>query len=349
MDSLSQLALGSAVAYVVAGKQAPRLALVAGATLGTLPDLDVMVKYVDPMQDMIRHRTWSHSWLVQTAVSPLLAWGAQRLWPQLSFARWWCLVWLCLITHSMLDAFTVYGTAVWWPLPLLNVMQGSIFIIDPLFTVPLVAAVVLAWRRHKAPPDKLKKARKWVTLGLGLSCVYLLWGLIAQQHMLGRLSQQLAQQGINAEQTLAMPMPFNSLLWRVMAIDGDTYVEGVASVLDENSTIALDAHPRHFAGASSMDDLPSFNDYKRFSHGFYRLDEVDGEAVIRDLRMGYTPYFVFQFVLAQKVADRFIGVPPRTADGPVFTLHHFGQLLSGTIKRIFNQDQPIHITPPPES
>ncbi len=56
MDSVTQAALGAAVAGLVAGKKCSPKVLLAGAALGTLPDLDVLLSYGDPVSDMVKHR-----------------------------------------------------------------------------------------------------------------------------------------------------------------------------------------------------------------------------------------------------------------------------------------------------
>ena len=45
MDSLTQIALGASVAGAVGFKPFGRKVLLAGAILGTLPDLDVLISY----------------------------------------------------------------------------------------------------------------------------------------------------------------------------------------------------------------------------------------------------------------------------------------------------------------
>ncbi|XOT98672.1 metal-dependent hydrolase, partial [Alcaligenes pakistanensis] len=45
-----------------------------------------------------------------------------------------------LITHPLLDAFTSYGTQLLWPLAATPATWSSIFIIDPLYTLPLLIA-----------------------------------------------------------------------------------------------------------------------------------------------------------------------------------------------------------------
>ena len=68
-----------------------------------------------------------------------------------TYRQWWLLVWLALITHPLLDAFTVYGTQFWLPFSDYPVGIGSVFIIDPLFTTPLLAGLTAARWRQFAP------------------------------------------------------------------------------------------------------------------------------------------------------------------------------------------------------
>jgi inner membrane protein len=75
MDSLSQLALGAAVGVAVMGRRtAVWKAAVWGAVCGTLPDLDVVIDYGDPIRNMTLHRAESHAFFYLTLLSPLLAW-----------------------------------------------------------------------------------------------------------------------------------------------------------------------------------------------------------------------------------------------------------------------------------
>ena len=62
MDSLSQIALGSAVAIGVMGRRtAVWKAATWGAVAGTLPDLDVVLDHGDALLNMVLHRAESHS------------------------------------------------------------------------------------------------------------------------------------------------------------------------------------------------------------------------------------------------------------------------------------------------
>ena len=58
-------------------------------------------------------------------------------WAQ--WRRWWVAMWLALVTHPLLDTMTVYGTQLALPFSDWPFGVGSVFIIDPLYTLPLLA------------------------------------------------------------------------------------------------------------------------------------------------------------------------------------------------------------------
>src|SRR5690606_19695451 len=81
MDSLTQAVLGAGIQGAMLGRFHGRKAMVAGALLATLPDLDVLIDYGDPISGMINHRGFSHSLFVLTGVSVLLTWLVRRWRP----------------------------------------------------------------------------------------------------------------------------------------------------------------------------------------------------------------------------------------------------------------------------
>src|SRR5690606_2404558 len=81
MDSLTQILLGGAVAAAIAPAAHRRAALLAGAALGTLPDLDslpILLVSDDPVVLMTVHRSFSHSLLVLPFVAWLVWWLFRR-------------------------------------------------------------------------------------------------------------------------------------------------------------------------------------------------------------------------------------------------------------------------------
>lgn len=155
MDSLSQIVLGASVQGAILGKYQGRKAYLYGAMLGTLPDLDVFIHYGDPISNMTYHRGFSHSLIVLTAVGLAGAWIISRYhqWRDMplpySTKRLALAMTLALTTHPILDSFTVYGTQLLWPLQeslaLTPFSIASVFIIDPLYTIPLLIAMIFGF------------------------------------------------------------------------------------------------------------------------------------------------------------------------------------------------------------
>ncbi|MBL8863782.1 MAG: metal-dependent hydrolase [Planctomycetes bacterium] len=332
MDSLSQLALGAAVSVAAHGRgtRVWKSALW-GAIAGTLPDLDVLIDHGDPVSNMVLHRAESHAFFWQTLAAPLLAWTACRVHGEARrFGRWLVAVWLAFVTHAVLDAFTVYGTRLWLPFRDDPVALGSVFIIDPLYTLPLVVGLLVALRRSAARGAVLANA--W---GLALSSAYLAWTLAAQALVTERALDALRAQGLPHERVLVTPTPFNSILWRVVALEEQRYHEGFVGLLDGSRPPRFDAFPREPALLAALPG-PSAARLAEFAGGFVRATESDGIARVADLRMGQEPGYVFEFALARRVG----GVLEPLAPVSVGERGDFGAALRWIGVRMLGRDVP---------
>lgn len=291
MDSITQAALGAAVGGAVLGKPLGRKAIIGGALLGTLPDLDVLIDYGNAVADFTEHRGFSHSLLVLVPFSLLLAGLLHRWRPQIPLGRWWAFTGLTLVTHPLLDAFTTYGTQLFWPLGQ-PVAAASIFIIDPLYTLPLLLAVLcFLWR-----PDR----RAGLMVALGLSSAYLVWSVVAQQLITQRVMPTLAEQGLEHAPRLVQPMPFSLVLWRVTVLEPDERLEIVTGFLDGNRPLhierfALNAGLREFGK-----QLPDGERLEWFTHGFLSYSLQGQQLVATDIRLGVPGAHPFAFVIAEQ-------------------------------------------------
>lgn len=292
MDSLTQLTLGAAIGTAVLGHKVGYRAALWGAVCGTLPDLDVLIPFDDPVAEFTYHRSFSHSLFILTALTPLLVWLILKIHPQTTALRrhWLLLVWLALITHPLLDSLTVYGTQIFWPLSDTPVSIGSIFIIDPFYTVPLLLGLLVAL---------ISQHWQWNYWTLALTTAYLGWGLIAQQWVTEQGRQSLARQNIEYQQILATAGPFNSLLWRIVVKDDDEYHEGFYSLLDQRPQIRFTTYPSEEGLLQNLSEHWPVQRLRWFSKGFYKVSEQSGQVVISDLRMGLEPDYVFAFVVAE--------------------------------------------------
>ena len=293
MDSLSQIALGAAVGVAVMGRRtAVWKAAAWGAVAGTLPDLDVFIDHGNPIHNMVLHRAETHAPFWLTLFSLPFAAAVARLHGEWAlWRRWWLAMWLALVTHPLLDTMTVYGTQLALPFSDHPFGVGSVFIIDPLYTLPLLVGTVwaLSTRNFKAN-----------AVGLVLSTAYLAWGVVAQQQVERVAQASLAAQGITAERVLVTPTAFNSVLWRVVAVSGEHFHEGFYSLLDATPRIGFERFERGTALETELQGIDGVQRISAFSKGFYKLQQDGARVLITDLRMGQEPAYTFSFVVAER-------------------------------------------------
>jgi len=297
MDSLTQLALGAAVGEATAGRQLGRRAILWGAICGTLPDLDVFVPLGDAVRDFTYHRSASHSLFVLAALTPLVVWLSVRIHPETVAhrQRWFALVYLVFATHVLLDSFTVYGTQIFWPFVTTPMTWSTIFIIDPLYTVPLLVGVLAA----------LIAERRWSwghtanAVGLVLSTGYLTWTLGAKLHVEHVALSSLLNQDMVTTRVLTTPTPFNSLLWRILAVDDNRYYEGFYSLLDGADPVEYASWPRKPELVEPLRDSWAVQRLQWFTKGFYAAESINNDVVITDLRMGFEREYVFRFKVGE--------------------------------------------------
>ncbi len=317
MDSLSQIVLGGAVAAAIAPAGHRRAALLAGAALGTLPDLDslpIVLLSDDPVTLMTVHRSFSHSLFVLPLVGWLLWWLFKRYGHgrvAASSVRWFWAIQLALVTHPLLDAFTVYGTQLWWPLAPPPTMWSSVFIIDPLYTVWLLIGCAVAWFARER-----RLAQRALVFGLVLSSGYLGWSLLAKTMVDREAERTLASMGLADAPYFSVPMPFNTLLWRVVAMTPDGFVEGQRSLVADRGPMRFQSHASDAAALREVAQLPAVRRLAWFTHGFMKALRRDGQLVLVDLRMGLEPDYSFNFAVAEAGPDGWRAVPPQRKEWP---------------------------------
>ncbi|NVD06502.1 metal-dependent hydrolase [Vibrio sp. JPW-9-11-11] len=292
MDSVTQAALGATIAGAIAGKNCNAKVLLAGAALGTLPDLDVVLDYGDDVSNTIKHRGFSHSLLLLPPFALLLSWLYCALRPSddWSFQRVFALIASVLVTHPLLDAMTTYGTQLLWPIE--GYFEVSnIFIIDPLYTLPLLIALIVALLSKT-------NAGRWCRAVVLISTLYLGWGYGAQQIIAERVETNLAAQNIPNQRVLITPTPFNTVLWRVVVMGDSQYWEGLVSLLDRDPAIEFITRP---AGQWPLTETPTtLLGLQAFTHQYMDVKEKQGELIVSDLRLGMANNLAFEFVFARR-------------------------------------------------
>ena len=356
MDSLSQIVLGASVQGAILGKYQGRKAYLYGAMLGTLPDLDVFIRYGDPVSNMTYHRGFSHSLFVLTAVGLGGAWLISRYhqWRNLplpySTKRLALALTLALTTHPILDSFTVYGTQLLWPLQeslqMTPISIASVFIIDPLYTLPLLIAMIIGLiKGRKLSVFKqgfLANYQRLAVWMLIVSSSYLLLSLGLKYYAQGQAQQTLAAANINnITRIKTMPVLPTILMWRAVAEDEQNrFIELRGSILD-NRLPEYRYLTQYDNTQALMTNLPTASQpYAKRLDWFsgdwtgYRTQKPNGDSnqdsaqnneqttqlVVDDLRMMAGDTAFFSFVLAIKNNDnlQWQGIIP--TDAPVITI-----------------------------
>ncbi len=319
MDSLSQFALGAAVAVSVLGRRtAVWKAALWGGVVATLPDLDALISFDDAILDMTRHRAESHGYFYLTLAALVIGWLSHRISMAAAFSRahltlglhhWLVAAWLVLVTHATLDYFTVYGTQLFQPFSDFPFGLGSIFIIDPLYTLPLIAGLLLSLIRPGKSPAL------WAHLGLALSTAYLLW-TVAGQQIAREVGLQSIPKSEGTGKLLVTPAPFNTLLWRLVWVTDTEYYEGWYSFFDKTATVKWERYDRGADLIARYSENPGVQRLASFSQGFYRMqhdsNSENAQVFVTDLRMGQEPFYVFHFGLGIPNSQGELPVKPAT-------------------------------------
>ena len=305
MDSLTQIVLGAAVGEAVLGKKVGNKALLWGAVAGTIPDLDVIARFLtDTITATEMHRGFSHSILFSILAAPLFGWLVSKIHHKLD-VRWKDWAWLFFwgfFTHPLLDAFTTWGTQLFWPWDW-RLAFNSIFVIDPLYTVPFLVCVVWVLFKKRGSPDNYRDSRKRINnWGLYLSTGYLLLTLVIKFFAHQQFASDLDKQGITYTQISSRPAPLNTILWNANVDTQDAYLVGDYSFFDSQS-IQWKSYPKNRTAAQEWIAKPEVQRLIDISEGWYILEQENDDWIFNDLRFGLIPIdpehpqFVFRYKL----------------------------------------------------
>lgn len=283
MDSLSQIVLGAAVGNQVLGKKLGNKAILYGAIIGTMPDLDVLYgKFLDPLTATDIHRGFSHSVLFFLFLSPILGWIIKKLDHKkgVNFREATLFSYLILQTHALLDLFTTWGTQLFWPLETRYSLQ-SIFVIDPLYTLPFLVFLILSMKKKKDDPNRIF----WNKMGLIVSTSYLFFTLFVQSIVTHKFENQLKTDNITFQEIVVKPSPFNIILWTTNVKVENGYYLGDYSFFD-TKPIQFQFIPTQKELIENIEDAAVIQQLKRISEGWYSITQKEDQLLFNDLRFG---------------------------------------------------------------
>ena len=282
MDSVTQAALGAAIGEAVLGKKIGRKASVIGAVIATVPDLDVFLFLFYSRFEMLSiHRGFSHSILFSLLGASVIAFLlARKKWGKnITYTKLWIVAWLCLFTHSLLDAFTAYGTQLLLPFSDKRIGFDSINVVAPVYTLPLLIGVGLSLTIF------YRGAKRSIpnNIGLIVSSLYLILTLGIKQQVNTHFENELQQKEIAYTSLMTMPVGIANINWYGVARSADSlYMHKYSIFEDANVSFEVFAINDHLLDEV---DAQMAEKMRWFAKGFYTVEKVDGTIRIYNLQV----------------------------------------------------------------
>lgn len=281
MDSLTQIALGIATAEWVAGKKLGNKTFLYGAILGTIPDLDIVLgKFLSDVDGVAIHRGLSHSLLFFMFLAPVLGWAIATFEKnKINVKSAILLSFWCLFTHVLLDLFTSWGTQILWPLDYRFALK-TIFVIDPLYTLPLLISLFFVWR-NKA----FFVRKKYLIRGLVVSSLYLLLTCFLKLFAVHQFEKALLSESLEYQQLIVKPSAFNCILWNANVATSKGYYLADYSLFD-SQPIGFSFYPKNMELEERLKVSNDFQKLQHISEGWYLVTEQNNRLFFNDLRFG---------------------------------------------------------------
>jgi inner membrane protein len=241
MDTITQRLLGAVVGQAGFRRTLGGRAVVAGALLAAVPDLDVMAGLFGPYANWLHHRGITHSIFFGPVVGPLFGWGLWRFFRWRARRRgepetlssseqlraWIWLSILALFTHPIIDLFTSYGTQLLAPFSRHRFAIDALPIIDPIYSLALIAALVVGAVARRRPGLAVGSAAVALLFIFGWS----LMGWAINEKIRAEAREQLRAAGQPVQEVLAYPQLFQPWFRRVVAETPDSVMVGYYSIL----------------------------------------------------------------------------------------------------------------------
>ena len=238
MDPLSQGVLGAIYPQaIVKDKRQIVPATIIGFLSGILPDIDSFIRFPsDPLATLEYHRHFTHS-LAFIPLGALIAAGLLYLYfkGKLSFRQIYLFSFLGYATHGLLDACTSYGTQLFIPFSNTRVALDIISIIDPTFTLPILALMLLAVK---------KKSAKFARIAIVYSLVYLSLGFIQERRARDFVQEVATSRGHTPSEITVKPTIANLLVWKMIYRHNDDYYVDAVRILFDKILYAGEAAPK---------------------------------------------------------------------------------------------------------
>jgi len=287
MDPITQGVLGATLSESFADEHKVKTAALLGCLGGLSADIDVLFQSPgDPLLFLEFHRQFTHSLIfipVGALICSLIAWPWAKKHLKFKQAYLFCL--LGYATHGLLDSCTTYGTQLFWPFSDIRVAWDTISIVDPLFTLPLLALVVTG---------VVKRNPLFPRIAFAWGLIYLTLGFIQRDRAVEAGWELANARGIVPVRLEAKPGFGSLLLWKIIYETEDRFfvdavrVTSSITVFPGESIEKLNLE-KHFTWLDlNSQQAKDIERFRWFSNRYLAVDKKQPNTII-DVRYSMLP------------------------------------------------------------
>ena len=237
MDPVTHLVSGGLVSRMANDQNAQYNFLGLCMVSAIAPDVDFVVGVLGPEAALAHHRGITHSFaggLLIALLLTLVFWMRRK---PFRFLTGFTYSYLLILVHIFLDLVTSYGTQILAPFSNHRFSLDSVFIIDPVMTLPaigLLAAGVIMKNR----------AKKLAIAGIVILICYPLINVGIRIYLQERLENRLKAQSVRFQSLDLLPDPFTPFFWKVILTDGSEYRSGTYALIQPNTPVVFTSYRR---------------------------------------------------------------------------------------------------------
>jgi inner membrane protein len=311
LDSLTHIVLGAATADLATGRRLGKRAMLYGAVIGTLPDVDVAVgAFMSDIDKIIFHRGITHSMVFWIVMAPICGWVISRLesGSGIGFKKAALISFLILCSHALLDSFTSYGTRLFIPITSEAFAFSTIAIIDPFYSIWLWISVPWVLFRRM----DFEHRKKILIAALIICHIYLAGTIINKVYVDSRLHRLFAQQNEDVIRFTTKPGLFSNLLWRGVAETEDGYYTAYYALLAGPDETEIRYEKKNHPLLQHLNDSRAVRRLISVTDGYFTVEQLNDSLFVNDLRFGRisewakdeTPYaFSYKLIESDESTD----------------------------------------------
>lgn len=261
-----------------------------------LPDIDAFWTMADPWDRFMLRRTHTHALVMMPVLAALLALAMRWRYREQPWRVLFGLSLLGLGLHVVFDLVNAFGVVILWPFSRHRFELESVFIIDPVLWLLMMAPIVAS--RFLKTDDRKRRAYR---IAVGTLAAYVILCVAARHRAEAQIREDLARRHVVPDAVRMFPEPLGPQRFRAAVKVGDEWQLYLCRLLSGTSELAAvlptqDRDPR----VAEVRAGPRGRDLEWFMAAPVWTRHDDGRVSVHDLRfrtlvIPRTPTFQVEF------------------------------------------------------